>query len=588
MLISLGAALIASGRLQEVRQTADLAAALAQQLGDAELLSQAALLASEHLQFNAVDSAAISLLRRADAAWGGMLSSLRARVLARLAVVVATSDQAAAEHAAALAESVAAQLDDPAAVATALSGRLYAAWGRHEPPVALESAQRIQALVPESVDGHRWCAVFALENGDLKLASRAVTELERLGTDLRRPTARHLALSRRATLAIVRGHLDKAQALSIEAWELGRRCGLPDADAVLWCPLFLIWKRRGLEPELPERMEQIVHELAERSPLRMVHEAAVVQILLARGETEAARRSYDGLVALVPDLAHDMVRVFSLVLMAENCVAFADTASAGPLYDALLPYADWFAVAAGAVACAGSVHRPLAELATLLGRHDAAREHLTAAAAAHRRAGAYWDDGPGSSDSISIEREGAVWAVRRGAVVVRLPDTRGLGYLAQLVRNPGREIPAVRLVADPGVRSASDDVVVPTGSDPVIDATAKAAYRKRLAELEDEIDEAESWHDPERLDRLREERDALVHEITAAFGLGGRPRRLGSESERARLNVTRAIRTAIGNIAKQAPALGAELDACVITGSSCRYDPALRSLADRERIDERS
>ena len=276
MLISLGAALIASGRLQEVRQTADLAAALAQQLGDAELLSQAALLASEHLQFNAVDSAAISLLRRADAAWGGMLSSLRARVLARLAVVVATSDQAAAEHAAALAESVTAQLDDPAAVATALSGRLYAAWGRHEPPVALESAQRIQALVPESVDGHRWCAVFALENGDLELASRAVTELERHGTDPRRPTARHLALSRRATLAIVRGHLDKAQALSIEAWELGRRCGLPDADAVLWCPLFLIWKRRGLEPELAERMEQIVRELAERSPLRMVHEAAVV------------------------------------------------------------------------------------------------------------------------------------------------------------------------------------------------------------------------------------------------------------------------------------------------------------------------
>jgi hypothetical protein len=99
---------------------------------------------------------------------------------------------------------------------------------------------------------------------------------------------------------------------------------------------------------------------------------------------------------------------------------------------------------------------------------------------------------------------------------------------------------------------------------------------------------AESWHDPERLDRLREERDALVHEITAAFGLGGRPRRLGSESERARLNVTRAIRTAIGNIAKQAPALGAELDACVSTGSTCRYDPALPSLADREGVDERS
>jgi hypothetical protein len=73
--------------------------------------------------------------------------------------------------------------------------------------------------------------------------------------------------------------------------------------------------------------------------------------------------------------------------------------------------------------------------------------------------------------------------------------------------------------------------------------------------------------------RLRDERDALVHEITAVFGLGGRPRRLGPEAERARLNVTRAIRTAISNIAAQAPELGAHLDATLSTGTRCRYDP---------------
>lgn len=574
VLVSLGAALIASGRLQEVRPAAEIATALAEQLGDAALLSQAALLTSEHLPFNTVDTAAIALLRQAEAAWGGKPAPLRSRVLARLAVVVANTDATAAEQAAEQAEAVAAQVDDPAALASALSARVHATWGRHDPLVALESARRIQSLVPESVDGHLWCAVFALESGDLELAARAVAEVYRLGSDPRRPTVRHLALSRRATLAIMRGQLDEALALSLEAWELGRRCGLPDADAVLWCPLFLIWRSRGLEPELAERMEQIARDLAEHSPMRMIHEAAVVQILLARGESEAARRSYDSLLALVPTLAHDMVRVFSLVLMAEDCVAFADTESAGLLYDALLPYADRFAVAAGAVACTGSVHRPLAELAMLLGRHDATREHLAAAAAAHQRAGAHWDNVP--APAISIEREGAVWAIRQGAVVVlRLPDTRGLGYLAQLVRNPGREIPAVQLVAGAGVRGGSEHQDASTGSDPMIDATAKAAYRKRLAELGEEIAEAESWHDPERLARLRDERDALVHAISTAFGLAGRPRRLGSESERARLNVTRAIRTAIHNIAREAPDLGAELDSCVSTGLRCRYDPAL-------------
>ena len=162
-------------------------------------------------------------------------------------------------------------------------------------------------------------------------------------------------------------------------------------------------------------------------------------------------------------------------------------------------------------------------------------------------------------------------------MVIHLPDSRGMGYLAQLLDRPGRDITAVALFTGPGDAPASAagpaDAQMSMGADDVLDATAKAAYRRRIGELDEEIDQAQSWHDPERLVRLRDERDALVHEITAAFGLGGRPRRLGSEAERARLNVTRAIRTAIRNIAAQAPELGAHLDATVSTGARCRYDP---------------
>ena len=120
---------------------------------------------------------------------------------------------------------------------------------------------------------------------------------------------------------------------------------------------------------------------------------------------------------------------------------------------------------------------------------------------------------------------------------------------------------------------------MPPGNQPGATAFTRTPCRPhwatscRIGELDKEIDQAQSWHDPERLTRLQEEPDALVHEITAAFGLGGRPRRLGSEAERARLNVTRAIRTAIRNVAAQAPELGAYLDATVSTGARCRYDP---------------
>ena len=560
--LAVGAALLASGRLKDVRTEAEDAMALAEQLHDPELTSRAALLGTEHLEFNAVDHDAIAMLRRADAAWREARSLWRARVLARLAVATATSDGAAADAAAEHAEAMAGQAGDAATLAAALSARLHADWGRHDPESALRAARRIQDLVPESVDGHLWSAVFALECGRLDVAEAAVAEVARLGSDLRRPSIGHLALSRRSTLAAVRGDLDRALELATQAWQLGRRCGLPDADAVYWGQLFVVWRKGRLDDERARRMETIVTGLVEHSPLRMVHEAALVQMLHARGHEEQARRRYDDLVALVPTLAYDMVRVFSLVLMAENCLLFGDARSARMLHDALVPYADRWAVAAGAVACLGPVREPLARLAALRTPTPSMLPSDTAATDTSRR--------------IRLDRHGPIWRVSAGQVVVHVPDTRGMGYLAQLVDHPRRDIPAVTLVAGGGETPPGDAVLAhqaSMGADAVLDATAKKAYRRRIADLDEEIDQAQSWHDPERLVRLREERDVLVHEITAAFGLGGRPRRLGSEAERARVNVTRAIRTAIRNLTVQAPELGAYLDATVSTGTRCRYDP---------------
>ncbi|MEP6651134.1 MAG: hypothetical protein ABJA74_14680 [Lapillicoccus sp.] len=433
------------------------------------------------------------------------------------------------------------------------------------------------SLVPDSVDGLVWCATFALELGDLAGATAAVAEVARLGADATRPTVRHLALSRRSTLAAVRGDTDEALALAMEAYDLATRCGLPDAGAVLWGQLFAVWRQIGLDDEHAAVMERLLRPLVEHSSLRTIHEAALVQVLHARGDDTDAHRRHDELVALAPTLPYDMVRVFSLVLMAENCVAFQDLPAAVTVRDALVPYADRFAVAAGAVACLGSVHVPLSALAGLLGHDAEAREHRSAAQAAHRAAGAGWRS-PSATATVTVERGGAVWEVRRGTTVVRLPDTRGLAYLATLVSHPGRDIPAQQLIAGAGVTASadhtpSDDLRVGTGADPVLDRQAASAYRRRLADLEEEFAEARSWHDEGRLDRLQQERDALVHELASAFGLGGRPRRLGSEAERARLNATRAIRTAIRNIAAQAPDLGAALDAAVVTGTSCRYNP---------------
>jgi hypothetical protein len=111
----------------------------------------------------------------------------------------------------------------------------------------------------------------------------------------------------------------------------------------------------------------------------------------------------------------------------------------------------------------------------------------------------------------------------------------------------------------------------------ILDPAAKEAYRMRLSDLEEEIKEARDWGDDERAARAEEERDALVRQLAGAVGLGGRDRKAASDAERARVNVTRAIKAALGRITEASPALGAHLDATLRTGTFCSYAPDPRS-----------
>ncbi len=107
----------------------------------------------------------------------------------------------------------------------------------------------------------------------------------------------------------------------------------------------------------------------------------------------------------------------------------------------------------------------------------------------------------------------------------------------------------------------------------VIDAQALSAYRARLADIDAELSEAESWADGPRASRLRLEREALLGEIGAATGLGGRRRRFTSAQERARVAVRKAIVSALDRIDQHDSSLARRLRDSVRTGSACRYDP---------------
>src|SRR5579862_3235081 len=204
--------------------------------------------------------------------------------------------------------------------------------------------------------------------------------------------------------------------------------------------------------------------------------------------------------------------------------------------------------------------------------------------------------GRASAQTGVLRKEGEYWTVGYGGKSLRLKDTKGLGYLAHLLRNPGTEFHVLDLIG--GIAGAHEDHEnetdqpargLPRGDEDLgnagihigslgdagemLDDQAKASYRRRLSELREELDEAKEVGNAERAEQAEQEIDALTKELSRAVGLGGRNRRAASASERARQSVTKTIKAVLDRIAQSDGALGDVLLGSIKTGTFCSYSP---------------
>jgi tetratricopeptide (TPR) repeat protein len=209
-------------------------------------------------------------------------------------------------------------------------------------------------------------------------------------------------------------------------------------------------------------------------------------------------------------------------------------------------------------------------------RLGAAREQAEAARALGHSDGARRGEAPSAPAPAPTENgfrcEGDFWSLEFDGQTVRLRDLKGLQYLARLLGAPGHEFHVLDLVAAERSPDSGD-------AGEMLDARAKEAYRRRLAEIEEDIAEAQAIGDAGRAAQAQFERDFLARELARAVGLGGRDRRASSDSERARASVTRAIRQAMERIHNHHPTLGEHLDRTIRTGTTCSYLPDPRLAA---------
>ena len=164
-------------------------------------------------------------------------------------------------------------------------------------------------------------------------------------------------------------------------------------------------------------------------------------------------------------------------------------------------------------------------------------------------------------------RDGELWRLSFGGETVHMPELKGLHDLARLLAAPGQELHCLDLAG------AADGVPAQGHAGEILDDSARAAYKRRIDELREELELAQAANDGVRAERAREELDAVGDALSSAYGLGGRARRAGDQVERARSAVTWRIRSAISRVDAVHPALGRHLNNSVRTGTFCAYTP---------------
>ncbi len=620
----------------DVAAAFDEAVAVARRLGRPDLVARAALgfgVGLGAFEVRLVDHRQIDLLEAAATELDPQ-DPLLPLVLARLSVALAfVGSEDRRLDLATRAVELARALGDPVRLGHTLAAHCDATAGPLHITARLESAAEIITLgqrandLPLELLGRRLRVVALFEGNDLVEVDFEIAVYERSAAVLGDPLYGWYALLWRSARAWNRGELAEADALVDAAAALGAQGGSQNSAILREVAVMMtaLDRRDGPRAEVAMRrtMDLLRNTLASYVWLGTAYMEALVG---DPARATAALAHVDE--TMLADTPRDSEFAPSMGQLAVAAARAGHVHGAALARAELEPWAHVGLVEGIGAFTHGPAHRYLGLAAAALGDVDATRRHVDAALAAVVGGGALlealtaldaaWalrtaadpDDadragrlardaaevfaeiglvaladearalgGAGSAAptsatapapepaSATVARLGDTWAWSWAGTTVHVKHAKGVADLALLLDRGGREV---------HVRELEGVTDLPAGRapQPVLDETAVQQYRQRLADLEDDLDEADRHGDSGRAARLTEERDALVDELTRAFGLGGRVRRVGSDpDERLRKAVSARVKASIDRLDELHPALGRHLRASVRTGFWCSYQP---------------
>jgi hypothetical protein len=571
-----------AGEKSDARTAAIRAFHQARDAGDAGRMAEAALGLPSGQQFGEHPGQIPALIHEAYAAAAD--PPIRARLAAALGRAWAYGGDAPrgipfADQAVSLAD----RTGDPEILADALDAALLSRWGPDDFTERLrlsvrlaDTAAHLTATEPR-LSAYLWRLTTAWECLDVIAIQRQLRALDVLADETASPRAAFFAGARRAMYALVADDLDEADRLIERAADLGANTAEPDVQAVTHSLAATRAQRAGDTGAV--RREAAAYEAygaGQGMPSMSAHAA---RLWLQAGEPgHALALAHQIAGAGLDSIPRDVFFLLTVTSLTEIAAALSVEDMAADGARLLEPYAGRAVLNAGAM-FHGVVDEYLFRAHSSLRHRDAAGWRHSAVSCYERIGAGWWRDrlaGPpdGATREAAVtmhfHQNDAGWLIGRDGATAVLPDVKGLHYIRYLLQRPGQDVEAADLAA---AAAGHPGVTVSHGGADVIDAQALSAYRARLAEIDAELGEAESWADGARSGRLRLEREALLDEIGAATGLGGRRRQFGSAHERARIAVRKAIVSALDRIEQHDSSLARQLRDSVRTGGACRYHP---------------
>ena len=548
--------------------------------------------------------------------------ALRARLVTRLATEVVYDEPSVAPVWAALQASR--EVGDPLVLAEALSLSHHALLAPEHLGDRLPLAEELIRVASAAGDGLRvlfgllWKAVDLFLSGDPQ-AERTLAELRARAETVGCRSVSYIVAAIDVMGQIRDGRLDNAEAAAHECFELGVEVGDVDATGYYAAHLLTIRWLQDRDGELLDLARDVAASYTLVEP-EFAFRAAVALIAARAGlhdEADAGLRQLraGGLAAL----PRSSTWLTGMVKIVEAAWTVGDADVARAAYPLLSPFADRPVMPSLAVSCFGSVERALglgaltwgdAELAVehlhralernvLLGNrpmtaitrsdlaaaliarhwpgdHGRATDCLRKAAASATEMGMTaraekWgrradDLATNETDPAAavLRRDGSRWIVDVGTRKVVAPDLVGFSYLGSLLARPGDEIAAVDLCGGATVEASAHELV---------DHDTVAAYRRRVGEIDAQLESARRAGREQRINELEHEREALRSQLSSVLTMSGRTRQFVDTGERARTAVRKAIARAIKVIAASDDNLAAELRATISTGRRCSYMP---------------